>query len=153
MILDSMARPIRMACIHRIGNTDIEMWCDEIAGPTYGFLIAWLYLYIDITMLSKNICMYIYIYVHISQSHHYPFIILSSFIIDPPPPPPPQKKKKKKKKEKKSSTCSLSFMSDSWYKNKAKANTYDLSMATGEVSCNKHDRISITTIKINIIKQ
>ena len=96
MILDSMARPIRMACIHRIGNTDIEMWCDEIAGPTYGFLIAWLYLYIDITMLSKNICMYLYIYVHISQSHHYPFIILSSFIIDPPP----QKKKKKRKKRK-----------------------------------------------------
>ena len=25
MILDSMARPIRIICIYRIGNTDIEM--------------------------------------------------------------------------------------------------------------------------------
>ena len=117
MILDSMARPIRMICIHRIGNTDIEMWCDEIAGPTYVFDSMAISIYIDIAILSKTICIYIYIYVHISQSHHYPFIILPSIIIEPPPP------------QKKGNTCSLSYMSDSWYKSKAKANTYDLSMA------------------------
>ena len=116
MILDSMARPIRMICIHRIGNTDIEMWFDEIAGPTDSMAIS-IYRY---SPAIKNVCMYIYtytMYVHISQSHHYQFIILSSFIITPPP-----------KKKKKKSTCSLSYMSDSWYKSKAKANTHDLSM-------------------------
>ena len=121
MILDSMARPIRMICIHRIGNTDIEMWCDEIAGPTYVFDSMAISIYRYSHSIKNHMYIYIYIYVHISQSHHYPFIILPSIIIEPPPPPPPPKKK--------GNTCSLSYMSDSWYKSKAKANTYDLSMA------------------------
>ena len=80
MILDSMARPTRIICIYRIGNMDIEMWCDEIAGPTCMFFDSmaistyiWCACITTITSLSIH---------HPFNSHHRP---------------PPKKKKNKKK--------------------------------------------------------
>ena len=116
MILDSMARPIRMICIHRIGNTDIEMWFVEIGLHMFSDSMA-----ISIYRYGHAIKKHMYVYIHICAyitvtsllSIHHPFIIHHP----------------KKKKKKKSSTCSLSYMSDSCYKSKAKANTHDLSMA------------------------
>ena len=77
MILDSMARPIRIICIYRIGNTDIEMWCHEIAWPTYVFDSMAISTYIWCACITNN-----YIIIHSSS-------------------PPPKKKKKKIDKKKK----------------------------------------------------